>query len=202
MSAIKRTCSSVRNGYREMVSPLVINCYSGAHQLQIRNSVDEDDSKNSTLNDFVYEVATRFHPSNVARVINTSTIQHVAVLVSKNLFNKLYFPHQSLQRRFALENPDLLGVGEAEDDDDEYTPAGPAGGTSSNADAGDGDGVGPTADLYRPGSAASVTTRGRKRKRANRQKGNDFWSMLEKWFSARMTPEQYGPAWNNPGWKT
>ncbi|KAI9438662.1 hypothetical protein H4582DRAFT_2076294 [Lactarius indigo] len=164
MSAIKRTCSSVRNRYREM----------------IRNSVDDDDSKNSTLNDFVYEVATRFHPSNVARVINTHTIQHVAIL-----------------RRFALENPDLLGAGEAEDEDDDYVPGGS---TGPNTEAEDGDGP---ADLLRPGSAASTASgpHGKKRKRVNRQKCGDFWSMVEKWFAARTTLEQYGPAWNSPGWK-
>ncbi|KAH9050164.1 hypothetical protein EDB84DRAFT_1433393 [Lactarius hengduanensis] len=92
MSAIKRACSSVRNGYREM---------SATHKFTVRNSVDDDDSKNSTLNDFVYEVANRFHPSNVSRFINT-----------------LPFTWQSC---------------------------------------------------------------GKKRKRVNRQKGGDFWSMVEKW---------------------
>ncbi|KAH9036306.1 hypothetical protein EDB85DRAFT_2143136 [Lactarius pseudohatsudake] len=169
MSAIKCACSSVRNGYCEM----------------IRNSVDDDDSKNSTLNDFVYEVANRFHPSNVSRFINTHTIQHVAIL-----------------RRFALENPKLLGVGEAEDEDDDYGVVPGGAGTGPNPEARDGDG--PT-DPLRPGSAASTTTngsRGKKRKRVNHQKGGDFWSMVEKWFAARTTSVQYGPAWNSPGWKT
>ncbi|KAH9040604.1 hypothetical protein EDB84DRAFT_1646509 [Lactarius hengduanensis] len=163
MGVIKRACSSVRNGYREL----------------IRNSVDDDDDKNSTLDDFIYDVATRFHPSNVARFINPHTIQHVAIL-----------------RRFALENPGLLGVVEVEDEDDKYVPGG-----GPNSEAGDGDGL---TDPLRPASAASSVTangpRGRKRKRANRHKGGDFWSMVEKWFAARMSVDQFGPA-NSPGWK-
>ncbi|KAH9174064.1 hypothetical protein EDB89DRAFT_2068008 [Lactarius sanguifluus] len=155
MSVIKHACSSVRDEYREL----------------IRNSVSDDDGKNSTLNDFVYEVATRFHPSNATHAINTCTIQHVAIL-----------------RRFALENPDLLGVGEDdENEDDDYVLL-PGGGTGPNTEAGDGDA--PT-DPLRP-----------KRKRSiNHQKGGDFWSMVEEWFATHLTSEQYGPAWDSPRWK-
>ena len=31
-------------------------------------------------------------------------------------------------------------------------------------------------------------------------KGPDFWSMVEKWFSACMEPDQLGISWNKPGW--
>ncbi|KAH9041158.1 hypothetical protein EDB84DRAFT_1436604 [Lactarius hengduanensis] len=72
MSAIKHACSSVCDEYCKL----------------IHNSVSDDDSSHSTLNDFVYEVANRFHPSNSTRVVNAHTIQHVAIL-----------------RHFALENP-------------------------------------------------------------------------------------------------
>ena len=93
-----------------------------------------------------------------------------------------------------------MGLGEAEDEDDDLDSA-PVGGISP-ADTGDGDGL---TDPLRPGSAASITTggpRGKKRKRVTRQKGGDFWTMVDKWFSARMTAGQFGPAWNSPGWRT
>ncbi|KAH9040803.1 hypothetical protein EDB85DRAFT_1886870 [Lactarius pseudohatsudake] len=149
MSAIKHACSSVRDEYSEL----------------IRNSVSDDDSKNFTLNDFVYEVATRFQPSNVTRVINAHTIQHVAIL-----------------RRFALDNPDLLGVGEADEDgDDDYV-------------------------LLPGGSTGSIATNNGSREEkhecsTNRQKSGYFWRMVEEWFAAHSTSEQYGPAWDSPGWQ-
>ncbi|KAH9038200.1 hypothetical protein EDB85DRAFT_2141962 [Lactarius pseudohatsudake] len=149
MSAIKHACSSVRDEYSEL----------------IRNSVSDNDSKNFTLNDFVYEVATRFQPSNVTRVINAHTIQHVAIL-----------------RRFALDNPDLLGVGEADEDgDDDYVLL-PGGSTGSTA----------TDNGSREEKHECST---------NRQKSGYFWRMVEEWFAAHTTLEQYGPAWDSPGWQ-
>ncbi|KAH9045139.1 hypothetical protein EDB85DRAFT_2137235 [Lactarius pseudohatsudake] len=166
MSAIKHACSSVRDEYCEL----------------IRNSVSDDDSSHSTLNDFVYEVTNRFHPSNSTRLVNAHTIQHVAILC-----------------RFALENPDL-GVGEADEDgDDDYVLL-PGGSTGPNTEAGDGDAA---TDLLRPVSAASTATNNgsREEKRkcgTNRQKCDDFWSMVEEWFATHLTSEQ---SWDSPGWK-
>jgi hypothetical protein len=31
-------------------------------------------------------------------------------------------------------------------------------------------------------------------------KGNDFWSMVDKWFTARMQPDQLGNSWTTPAW--
>ncbi|KAH9010426.1 hypothetical protein EDB85DRAFT_2161289 [Lactarius pseudohatsudake] len=109
--------------------------------------------------------ATRFQPSNVTRFINAHTIQHVAIL-----------------RRFALDNPDLLGVGEADDDgDDDYV-------------------------LLPGGSTGSIATNNGSREEkhecsTNRQKSGYFWRMVEEWFAAHSTSEQYGPAWDSPGWQ-
>lgn len=55
------------------------------YQLQIRNSIEDPDSKNHTLDDFVYEAATRFHSANVARVVSASAIQHAAILVCNDV---------------------------------------------------------------------------------------------------------------------
>ncbi|KAH9010811.1 hypothetical protein EDB85DRAFT_2160757 [Lactarius pseudohatsudake] len=153
MTAIKHACSSVRNEYFEL----------------IRNSVSDDDDKNFTLNDFVYEVATRFQPSNVTMSLVSS--MHTPF----NMWRSWY-------RRFALDNPYLLGVGEADEDgDDDYVLL-PGGSTAS--------------------TATNKGSHEEKHKRStNRQKGGYFWSMVEEWFAAHLTSEQYGPAWDSPGWK-
>lgn len=64
-----------------------------------------------------------------------------------------------------------------------------------------------TEDGSRPSSAMSgISQRGKKRKRPTalmipqQQKGTDFWSMVEKWFAARMLPDQLGSSWTTPGW--
>lgn len=93
----------------------------------------------------------------------------------------------------------------AEDDDDDDHADDPGDsvsrGTSTQPES-----PAETEDGSRPSSAMSgISQRGKKRKRPNalmvpHLKGSDFWSMVEKWFAARMLPDQLGSSWTTPGW--
>ena len=107
-----------------------------------------------------------------------------------------------IQRRFALEHPQLLDR-VADDDDD-------------NDDAGDGmsrastqPDIPDSEESSRPSSAmSSISHRGNGKRRKNNPppaptpapRGADFWSMVDKWFAARMQPDQLGISWSSPGW--
>jgi len=94
-------------------------------------------------------------------------------------------------------------VGEdEEDDDDNQTGQGDNGSWSTNS-ALDGD----ADDGSRPSSTMSIgPPHGKKCKRTpgtlapSHQKGHDFWSMVDKWFAARMQPDQLGTPWSSPAW--
>lgn len=87
-----------------------------------------------------------------------------------------------------------------EDDDNGPDSASVSQGTSTHTDSVE------TEDSSRPSSAMSKTSHGKKRRRANplvpspQVKTADFWSMVEKWFAARMRTDQLGTTWNSPGW--
>ena len=64
-----------------------------------------------------------------------------------------------------------------------------------------------TEDGSRPSSVMSnASQRSKKHKRPNtlmampQLKGSDFWSMVKKWFAARMQPDQLGASWTTTGW--
>ncbi|KAH9009159.1 hypothetical protein EDB84DRAFT_1571438 [Lactarius hengduanensis] len=165
---IRRTCSSLRNAYREMLRDSVIG------------------SNTLTLDDFVINLTNRF-PSS---------------LPSQVLLGRPFIVHVALLRRFAMENPLILDrAGEDEfQEDDEETPS------TSRSGSAQPDG-GPDEDISRPSSAMSGTTsqrNGKKRKRTGNAlphlKGNDFWSMVEKWFASRMQQNRLGTSWTSPGW--
>ncbi|KAI9428350.1 hypothetical protein H4582DRAFT_2092518 [Lactarius indigo] len=170
MTTIRRTCSSLRNAYREMLRDSVIG------------------SNTQTLDDFVCNVTNRF----LATWSGRHTLGHPIIA------------HIALLRRFALENPQLLDrVGEDKDkDNDNQTNQGDDTSRSTSS-AVDGDtGVG-----SRPSSAMSIgPPRGKKCKRTGtpgtptppQQKGNDFWSMVDKWFTAHI--QKLGTPWSSPGW--
>ena len=109
-----------------------------------------------------------------------------------------------------MEHPHILDrVAEDEDDDNEQID-----GISHRATQGQSQGASTqpdspaeTEDASRPSSAmSSVSQRGKKRRRSNslmvlpQLKGSDFWSMVEKWFAARMQQDQLGMSWTTPGW--
>jgi len=107
-----------------------------------------------------------------------------------------------LQRRFAMEHPHILDRGTEEDDNDDEQIDGPSRSASVQPDS-----PAETDDGSRPSSSLSgLSQRAKKRKRpAALQivpllKGGDFWSMVEKWFAARMEPDQFGTSWTTPGW--
>lgn len=101
-----------------------------------------------------------------------------------------------------MENPHILDrVCEDDDHDDDQ-----ADGVGRNGSA-QPDSPAETEDGSRPSSSmSSISQRGRKRKRftslqlAPLLKGGDFWSMVEKWFAARMHPDQLGTSWATVGW--
>ncbi|KAI0259242.1 hypothetical protein BC834DRAFT_907131 [Gloeopeniophorella convolvens] len=170
---IRRTCSSLRNAYREMLRDSVI----GPNTLP--------------LDDFVCNVANRFSSSGFGRLLlGRPVIAHIAIL-----------------RRFALENSQLLDracEADEELEDDLLEPTQNDNTRSMGTATPD---FGDTEDGSRPPSAmSSAAPRPKKRKRAtptsstSQPKGSDFWSMVEKWFIARMQPEQLGRPWSSPGW--
>ena len=64
-----------------------------------------------------------------------------------------------------------------------------------------------TKDGLRPSSAmSSMSQHGKKCRHTNvllvvsQTRGNDFWSMVEKWFTAHMQQDQLGTLWTMPGW--
>ncbi|KAH9035351.1 hypothetical protein EDB85DRAFT_2143788 [Lactarius pseudohatsudake] len=173
---VTRTCSSLQNVYREMLRDSVIG------------------GNTQTLDDFVCNVANRF----------------LATWSGRHTLGHLIIAHITLLRRFASENPQLLDwVGEEdatarddEDDDDNQASLGDDTSWSTN-NAVDGD----TRVGSRPSSAMSIgPPRGKKHKRTGtpgtptppQQKGNDFWSMVNKWFTARI--QRLGTPWSSPGW--
>lgn len=103
-----------------------------------------------------------------------------------------------------MENPHILdrvAEEDAHDHDDEQADS-VSRGASTQPDS-----PAETEECSRPSSVmSSVSQRGKKRKRPNaliampQIKGNDFWSMVEKWFAARMQPDQLGTSWTTPGW--
>ncbi|KAI0259048.1 hypothetical protein BC834DRAFT_908552 [Gloeopeniophorella convolvens] len=172
-SNIRRTCSSLRNAYREMLRDSVIG------------------PNTMPLDDFVCNVANRFSSSGFGRLLlGRPVIAHIAML-----------------RRFALEHTQLLdrACEPDEEDDDDLQPTQADITRSANTATPD---YADTEDGSRPPSAmSSATSRPKKRKRAtpalssaSQPKGSDFWSMVEKWFVARMQPEQFGRSWSSPGW--
>ncbi|KAI0258000.1 hypothetical protein BC834DRAFT_824156, partial [Gloeopeniophorella convolvens] len=62
--AVKRICSSVRNGYREMLRDSVIG------------------PSTMTLEDFIYNAASRFGYTDFSSSTSAATLAHVAILVS------------------------------------------------------------------------------------------------------------------------
>ncbi len=100
-----------------------------------------------------------------------------------------------------MEHPHILDrVAEDDDQDDDQ-----ADGVNQSASAGLDSPI-ETEDGSRPSSSMSSVSRGKKRRRHNLQmvgaqlKGNDFWSMVEKWFAARMQTDQLGTSWTTSGW--
>ncbi|KAH8983088.1 hypothetical protein EDB86DRAFT_2834093 [Lactarius hatsudake] len=145
---IRRTCSSLRNAYREMLRDSVIS------------------PNTLTLDDFVINLTNRF-PSS---------------LPSQVLLGRPFIVHVALLRRFAMENPlilDQVGKDEIQEDDKE-TPS-----TSRS-------------------ESTQPDRNGKKRKCAGNSlphlKGNNFWSMIEKWFASRMQQNRLGTSWTSPGW--
>ena len=106
-----------------------------------------------------------------------------------------------IKRRFAFEHPHLLDRVAADDDDDDDERDGEDRGGSAQPDS-----PADSEDHSRPSSVMSnLSQRHKKRKRSQLLavpllKGNDFWSMAEKWFSARMQTDQFGTSWNTPKW--
>jgi hypothetical protein len=100
-----------------------------------------------------------------------------------------------------MENPHILDRVAEDDDNDDDQADGASRGTSIQPDS-----PAETEDGSRPSSAMSTISRGKKRKRPNSLhvvpllKGGDFWSMVEKWFAARMQPDQLGTSWAAVGW--
>jgi hypothetical protein len=101
-----------------------------------------------------------------------------------------------------MEHPYILDRVAEDDDNDDEQIDGPSRSASAQPDS-----PAETDDSSRPSSAMSgLSQRGKKRKRpAALQvvpllKGGDFWSMVEKWFAARMQPDQLGTSWTTPGW--
>jgi hypothetical protein len=94
----------------------------------------------------------------------------------------------------------------AEDDDDDDHAGDDQGDSVGRSASAQPDSPAETEDSSRPSSAMSGSQRGKKRKRptalivSQQQKGCDFWSMVEKWFAARMLPDQLGSSWTTPGW--
>ena len=87
----------------------------------------------------------------------------------------------------------------ADDEDEDDDPADSASQSTSNQSEAD--------DISRPSSAmSSISQRSKKCWCGNQLvsapqlKGGNFWSMVEKWFSARMQPDQLGRSWSTPGW--
>ncbi|KAH9167787.1 hypothetical protein EDB89DRAFT_2074537 [Lactarius sanguifluus] len=166
-TTIRRTCSSLRNAYREI----------------LRDSIFGDNTL--TLDDLVINLTNRFPSSLPCQV----------------LLGRPFIVHVALLRRFAMENPlvlDRAGEDECQEDDKE-TP------NTSRSGSAQPDGV--DEDISRPSSAMSGTTsqrNGKKRKRTGNSlphlKGNDFWSMVEKWFASRMQQNRLGTSWSSPGW--
>jgi len=97
-----------------------------------------------------------------------------------------------------MEHPHILDQVAKDDDDDEQAESvSPSACTRPDSPA-------ETDDSSQPSSAmSSVSQRGKKRKRLvvlTQTKGGDFWSMVDKWFSARMQIDQLGTSWTTPGW--
>lgn len=92
-------------------------------------------------------------------------------------------------------------AGEDDKDDDDHQTGQGDNGSRSASSALDGNGE----EGSRPPSAMSIgqPPRSKKRKRnpgTPTQRGHDFWSMVDKWFTARMQPGQLGTSWSSPGW--
>ncbi|KAH8979353.1 hypothetical protein EDB92DRAFT_1821066 [Lactarius akahatsu] len=107
----------------------------------------------------------------------------------------------NLTNRFPSSLPSqvLLGRKDEIQEDDKKTPS-TSRSESTQPDI-------PDEDISRPSSAMSGTTsqhNGKKRKRAGNSlphlKGNDFWSMVEKWFASHMQQNRLGTSWTSPGW--
>ena len=107
-------------------------------------------------------------------------------------------PDFTVQCRFAYEHPQLLDWHAWDDEDDDPDTTGGMSTPSDRIDAKD-------------ASTSSGTTSGlscpQKRKHTSQlastltfRKGSDFWSMVDKWFLARMKPNQLGTPWTSPGW--
>ncbi|KAH9083756.1 hypothetical protein EDB83DRAFT_2309676 [Lactarius deliciosus] len=134
---IRRTCSSLRNTYQEM----------------LRDSIFGHNTL--TLDDFVINLTNWFPSSLPSQVLlGHSFIVHVALLTerAKTKIKKMMRRPQAQAEAKALNQTAMLG-------------------TTSQRN-------------------------GKKRKRTGNSlphlKGNDFWSMVEKWFASRMQLNQYG----------
>lgn len=105
-----------------------------------------------------------------------------------------------------MEHPQILDRVADDKDDNDHDEQADTGsgswGTSIQPDS-----PADTEDGSQPSSAMStVSHRGKKHKHPNalmvvsQLKGSDFWSMVDKWFAARMQPDQLGTSWTTPGW--
>ena len=113
-------------------------------------------------------------------------------------------PKFAVQRRFASEHAHLLDRQWAEDEEYDPKNAGTEG-TTTPSECIDPDETSQSSVT----TSATGTSRSRKRRRTEPhplpiplafQKGHDFWTMVDKWFFARMRPDQLGTSWSSLGW--